>query len=249
MNENRPVPMRTLTQTRERTIDVLCRAFAEDALEMDEFEGRLDRANAAASLEELDGLVSDLPAALDASGAPMDAPPPDRTSPGDAVTPAAAGTRAPPPATLERSHYGFAIALLGGARRRGRWRPPDHLVVTAVMGGVELDFREAELPVGETRVTIFTFWGGVDITVPPGMRVEVNGVALMAGFDDQSDHTSADEGGPVLRIDGVAIMAGVNVKVRRPGETEKEAKQRSREERRLRRLERKAERTRRRLGE
>ena len=108
-----------------------------------------------------------------------------------------------------------------------------------MMGGVELDFREAVLAPGVTEVHAFAFWGGVQITVPPDVRVECTGLGLMGGFDHREDVGGVDDpSAPVLRVTGVALMGGVEVRVRYPGETGREAKRRIREKKERRRLER-----------
>ena len=49
-----------LREARETTIEQLSESFARDELSLEEFEERLDRAYAAANLEEVQSLVSDL---------------------------------------------------------------------------------------------------------------------------------------------------------------------------------------------
>src|SRR4051812_37819877 len=51
-----------LRQTRERTIERLSQAFAEDELGLDEFEQRLDLAHQSRTTPQLQALVSDLSA-------------------------------------------------------------------------------------------------------------------------------------------------------------------------------------------
>ena len=94
------------------------------------------------------------------------------------------------------------------------------MLAMAIMGGVELDFREAVLTPGVTEINVFTFWGGIEITVPPGVHVESNCMALMAGYEEDAAVVENDPGpdAPTIRINGMAIMAGIEVRVRRPGE-------------------------------
>ncbi len=114
---------------------------------------------------------------------------------------------------LERDEESV-VAILGGAARKGNWEPPARLRVLAVMGGVELDFREADLYEGETVVDILTIMGGVSIIVPPDIDVETGGLGLMGGFSSFSNR--ADEAGaPKLRIQGTAIMGGVDIKLKK----------------------------------
>jgi len=83
------------------------------------------------------------------------------------------------------------------------------------MGGVLLDFRQAQLPPGETVVHAFALMGGVSIVVPPELEVTTNGVGIMGGFDHLGHMpASVVPNGPRLRIDGVAVMGGVDVQVR-----------------------------------
>lgn len=103
------------------------------------------------------------------------------------------------------------------------------------MGGAGLDFREALLPPGETEITIIAIMGGAEIIVPPGMRVDCQGIAIMGGFDHMDEAVNLDPSAPVLKITGFALMGGVEIQVRAPGESAKDAKLRRREERHRRR--------------
>jgi len=110
--------------------------------------------------------------------------------------------------------WGRVLAVLGGASRKGAWEPPAYLRVTAVMGGVELDFREADLLEGETIVEVFALMGGVTIVVPPHVDVQSSGTGLLGGFTALS-HRAKEDDVPLLRIEGTAVMAGVDVKVKK----------------------------------
>ena len=101
------------------------------------------------------------------------------------------------------------------------------------MGGAELDFREVQLPPGVTEVTLVCVMGGAEVIVPPGMNVDTGGFAIMGGFGHrQGGPALTDPNTPVLRIDGFALMGGVDLVVRLPGESAKDTKQRERAEQR-----------------
>lgn len=213
MNET-PVSLRT---ARENTIDALCRQFAQDALSMPELERRLAKAREARTREALDALLSDLPAS----------PPAVSRQPGSTARPAPAPSRAP---SRERAPAGrgsgdvrtsssAAFAVMGGTRRAGRWSPPQSMIAVAIMGGVELDFRDAVLtPGGVTDINCFAFWGGVEITVPPDVHVDTHGFALLGGFDQTSElAVEPPPGAPVIRVNGFALMGGVEVRVKERG--------------------------------
>ena len=128
------------------------------------------------------------------------------------------------------------LALMGGVSRRGPWSPSDSSRVYAVMGGVELDFREAELPPGVTDIKVRVFMGHVEIIVPPEVDIEADGLALMGGFGEYSqtgDLTNPDR--PILRITGFSVMGGVSIDTRLPGESQRDARRRRKRERKERR--------------
>jgi hypothetical protein len=102
---------------------------------------------------------------------------------------------------------------MGAAERKGAWAPADNVYVTVMMGGAELDFRQAQLTAGVTNVYVIAIMGGVEIIVPPGLRVESNGMGIMGGFEHAGQQRVPARGtGPILRISGVAIMGGVEIK-------------------------------------
>jgi hypothetical protein len=201
------------------TVDALCEHFANDVMSVEEFEKRVDAAHKAASVDELKALLRDLPgAAVPAVRGPETAPVPKLEHP---VT-AAAHVR-------DRE---YMVAVLGGSTRKGSWSPARRNYAVAVMGGCELDFREARLGPGTTDLRVFALWGGIEIIVPPGLNVESQGIGLLGGFDYVTDSTLGDPNAPTLRISGLACMGGVEISVRHPGESAREARRRRRLERR-----------------
>ena len=83
--------------------------------------------------------------------------------------------------------------------------------LSAVMGGVELDLRNARTSSPQVVIDVFAWWGGVDITVPRDWRVVGEVTPIMAGFDDQSKPADG-EAHTTLVVRGVAIMGGIEVK-------------------------------------
>lgn len=202
--------------TRQQAIDALCEHFANDVLSVEEFERRVDSAHKAESAEDLRKLLSDLPT----GGLPV------RRE--DAAPAVADRTRASVPASRVKER-GFMMAALGGVERKGRWIPARQNYAVAIMGGIVLDFREALLPPGETEVWIFTAMGGANVIVPPGLTVESDGIALLGGFEHRDNAVAnPDPDAPILRVRGLAVMGGVEIAIRLPGETEREAKKRRR---------------------
>ena len=126
------------------------------------------------------------------------------------------------------------LGLLGGGVRRGAWHPARYNYAIGVLGGAELDFRECALP-PVTDIRAFAVMGGVEIVVPPDVIVETSGVGILGGFEQVSTASTAPPGAPVIRVTGLAFMGGVEVHVRYPGESAREAKRRKKLERKERR--------------
>jgi len=229
MSDGEKLDARFGEQEREAAIERLCEAFADDRLAMDEFEHRLELAHRAETAAELRALLADLPTSSQAV-----APRPERApAPRDIVRP-------PPPTRVpERS---LVAGIMGGGSRSGGWIPARKNVAIGVMGGVSLDFRESPIPPGVTDVECYTLMGGIEIVAPPGVHIDCTGVGFMGGFDYRQDEAPTDPDAPILRITGFAVMGGVEVSVREPGESVRDAKKR-------RRALKKARRRARRLGE
>jgi hypothetical protein len=201
---NEPTPaepkrLRASDADRERVAQVLHRALGEGRLTASELDERLGTVYNAKTLGELEPVTADLP---------VPAPAPE-----DRV-PAAQDSRigGTPTSTT-------AIAVMGGADRDGRWVVPGQFNAVAVMGGVDLDLTQAQFASRDTTITVFTLMGGVDIVVPDDVEVHVNGAGLMGAFEDHTRRGRQDgtrpappHGAPIVRINGLAIMGGVDVK-------------------------------------
>lgn len=103
-----------------------------------------------------------------------------------------------------------AFAFMGGVRRNIVSPAFRHGNVTAIMGGVVLDMRQAIATGGETVIEMFAIWGGIEVKVPPDWQV-VNEISpIMGGVEDRSLHTHPIRHTLILK--GVILMAGVEVK-------------------------------------
>ena len=120
-----------------------------------------------------------------------------------------------PPAPVERKPGEWIVAVVGGAERKGRWRPARHTTVVTFMGGAELDLREAELA-EEVTITAIAIMGGVGITVPPGVSVELSGFALMGSNSGPQDDVPPLADAPAIRVRAFSLMGGVAIERRPP---------------------------------
>lgn len=81
--------------------------------------------------------------------------------------------------------------------------------LTAIMGGIQLDFRQAAIN-GDAVIDVFVLMGGVELRVPPDWTVSNQIVAIMGGAEDKSTGPSDSKHRLVLR--GFVLMGGVEIK-------------------------------------
>jgi class 3 adenylate cyclase len=130
----------------------------------------------------------------------------------DAVTADLAGTRRAP--EHRSSPTTSVIAVMAGAGRKGRWRCGKRVVAVAVMGGCVIDFRGAEIESDEVHVTAVAFWGGIDIVVPEGIDVSLDGLPIMGGKSAQIKDVPRLPGAPRIFVHAYPVMGGVSVRSR-----------------------------------
>ena len=174
---------------------MLSHALAEGRLTADEHSERLDAIFAAKTQADITPLISDLPnaAALVHAGGAL-------VQPGSGTV-ATAGKRT------------RLVALMGAFSRKGVWQVPEAMSAVTVLAGGDLDFRAAVLPPGEIRLKVTCVVAGLDIVVPPEMRVIDGAWAIMGGIEvppETPESNRADA--PVLHLTGITIMGGVSVR-------------------------------------
>lgn len=193
--------LRASDADREAVATRLHTASTEGRLTVEELSDRLDAAYAARTHAELDVLLVDLP-----GGARVEAP-----GARAGAMPVSSGT------ADERTDW--VVAIMSSATRKGRWRVRRSTAILALMGGADLDLRQAELEAPEVVITAISIMGGIDLLIPDGVRVDMSGFALMGGNDDRHGDVAPPPGAPVVRVRAFSLMGGVNVRRKRRRET------------------------------
>ncbi len=104
------------------------------------------------------------------------------------------------------------FALMGGASRRWDVSPFRGAELTSLMGGCELDLRQAQLLPGEEAVVdVFTVMGGHEIKVPESWSVVTKAVPIMGGIEDRT-RAPREPQAPRLVLRGFIMMGGVEIK-------------------------------------
>lgn len=107
-----------------------------------------------------------------------------------------------------------AVVFLSSSTRDGDWILPRLFRVVAFMGNMELDLTTAKLAPGESHIEIRCFFGNIEITAPPEIRIEAEGNPFVGSFEvTRGAATMHAPDAPLLRISGSVFMGAVTVKV------------------------------------
>jgi Domain of unknown function (DUF1707)/Cell wall-active antibiotics response 4TMS YvqF len=170
--------------------DVVLRTLGDHAavgrLTLDELEERSGRALAAKTRGELATLTSDLP--REAGQASGTAPAPSRRKP-----------------------VRWMVAIMSGSHRRGRFRAVGSINAVAIMGGDQIDLREAEIEGGELTLNLIAIMGGSEVFVPDSVELEVGGFSLMGGHEEIGSDRPPRPGAPVIRVRVYTLMGGASI--------------------------------------
>lgn len=186
-------PTRISDDDRERAISALREHTIAGRLSFDDLALRAAAVYKARTRGDLDVVLHDLPPVAIAAAPPPLAP--------DSTTP-------------ERRGAEWTIAIMSSANRRGRWRVHHETTAISIMGGCNLDLREAVLDGPELTITCFAMMGAIDILVPEGIEVEVEGIAIMGAKEARLSGIPPMPGTPLVRVRAYALMGAVNVKSR-----------------------------------
>ncbi|MFN8639978.1 MAG: DUF5668 domain-containing protein [Dehalococcoidia bacterium] len=83
--------------------------------------------------------------------------------------------------------------------------------LTAAFGGVTLDLRQAALAPEGATVSLVAAFGGAELIVPRGWRVQVNGTPILGGIGNKTEPPT-DPQSPLLRVDATAFLGGAEIR-------------------------------------
>jgi hypothetical protein len=179
--------MRAGDRERDAVVQKLQEAFADGRLDDDEFDQRTRAALTARRTAELDVLTHDLPQTADVP-------------------------RPVSQATGGRSPGRFAVAYKSSIRRGGRWRVPEQFRTVVYKGSGHIDLRAAELTSHVTTLFAVAYKSRIDVLVPLGVRVELDGFGVSKGWSAEEDLESrlpADA--PVVHVRGIGYKGTIEV--------------------------------------
>jgi len=119
--------------------------------------------------------------------------------------------------TNDTADFLEAIAIFAGTERRIRSQTFKGGRVTSIFGGVELDFRDANIDGDEATLEITCIFGGVEIRVPERWNVHFRSIPVLGGYSDKTrlsaapSQDSTNEKRKTLIITGAVIFGGVEI--------------------------------------
>ncbi len=192
--EHDPSRLRISDEERHQVAEVLREAAGEGRLDLDELDERLEATYAARTYADLIPITQDLPA-QDLSGQRPAQPLVPRPAVGPAI------------------RYESSYAVMSGVDRKGVWEVGPTHTALAIMGGIDIDLRQAVFATREVVITANTLMGGIDVIVNEHTQVIVEGVGIMGAFEQARDKVAPQltDASPVVRVRGAAIMGAVTV--------------------------------------
>ena len=142
-----------LKREREETRALLADGYAQDHIDQDELERRLELAETAATVEELRALTTEL--------RPIE-------------------TGLVPVRVTEQERIPVTF---GALERAGAWEVAPRTRLRVVFGSALLDLREAVLPAGEVEIEVKVVFGSLELIVPPGWQIDNRCGAILGSVD------------------------------------------------------------------
>lgn len=107
-----------------------------------------------------------------------------------------------------------AFAILGGGDYSTRSQLLSGGSAIAVLGGVEIDIREADSADYDIELDVLAFMGGIEIRVPPHWEVSHKVLPLLGGVSNKSACLADKMNVPKKRllVTGLAFMGGVDIR-------------------------------------
>jgi len=120
--------------------------------------------------------------------------------------------RGVPPELQHNEDFIHGTAILSGYKQKVNSAAFRGGEVTAIMGGFEVDLRQACLAQESVRLDVFALFAGGEIWVPEGWDVVIHATAIAGGVDNKRVPLPCDTSRPRLLITGTVLFGGVEVK-------------------------------------
>ena len=105
-------------------------------------------------------------------------------------------------------------AFLSAQARAGDWILARLFRAVSFWGSVTIDLTSARFGQGTSRIEVVAIMGSIEILVPPDVRVECDGDAIVGSFEIQGQKWSRPpDGAPTVHVTGTAYLGSVEIRV------------------------------------
>jgi hypothetical protein len=111
------------------------------------------------------------------------------------------------------------FSVLGGSQRTSNDNPFRGGDITSIIGGTQLDLRQATIePGGQAVVNVFAMMGGHEVWVPSGWTVVSEVTPILGGVEDKrlpaldTSPRPSNEAAPRLVLRGIVLLGGLIIK-------------------------------------
>jgi hypothetical protein len=105
-------------------------------------------------------------------------------------------------------------AFLSAQSRAGDWILPRLFRAVSFWGSVTIDLTSARFGPGTSKMELVAIMGSIEVLVPPDVRLECDGDAIVGSFETRGQKWSRPgEGAPTIHVTGTAYLGSVEVVV------------------------------------
>jgi len=105
-------------------------------------------------------------------------------------------------------------AFLSSQARAGDWILARLFRAVSFWGSVTIDLTSARFGQGTSRMEVVSIMGSIEILVPPDLRVECDGDAILGSFEIQGQKWSRPAAdAPTVHVTGTAYLGSVEIRV------------------------------------
>lgn len=183
-----------LPQFRDKLENILNDCYADNIIEMDELENRLDLVQAAKSTADLDKIVEDLPGVYQNRYYQLTPDNQDKKG------------------YLPTTSYKKLSAIMSEKIFRGGSLGASFTKVRSIMADCKIDLRNVNFPDNKTEIRLNCVMSDLTILVPENAMVSNEFRAIMCSHRESEDlNRSTSPGGPMIHITGNCVMADVKI--------------------------------------
>lgn len=101
-------------------------------------------------------------------------------------------------------------AVLSGLTERVVSNDFEHISITAVLGGAEIDLRDVQFRGDVASVEVTAVMGGVELYIPKDVKLVIEGTPILGGFENHLE--SNPNASKTLEIHYAVVMGGIELK-------------------------------------